>query len=557
MKRRDSQITVTDLFCGAGGSSIGAEAAGARLVMAANHWRLAIDTHNSNFPNADHDCADISQVDPRRYPRTDILIASPECTTHSMARGRRPERTLFDDSPAGIEELERSRVTMWDVVRFAEHHRYDICVVENVVEIRRWAPFEAWLQAMHALGYEHRAVYMNSMVAHPTPQSRDRIYVVFWRPENPAPDLRFDAAAWCGRHGDVEAVQSWKRPDRPYGKYRTQYVYRCPECGGVAFPYAFPAASAIDWSLPTQLIGERDKPLAEATMRRIQAGLEKYGHSAVVAAAGNTYERHPGVRAWPTNEPLPTQATTAQHALVVDTAYQDTNRSLVRSVQEPLTAQTGHATKALVVPLRTHGKAAPTDRSVMPTIVAGNAGHALLVPPGGTWNDDARPVTEPMRARTSIESEGVLVPPGFIVKQYTPRGRDEQMAKPLTEPLGTVTAQDHHSLVAMPFLVPYNRTGQPLPVSDPMGTVDTRDRRALVQPQADLVRVEECGFRMLKPHEIKAAMAFPRDYVILGNQGQQVRQCGNAVTPPVMDRILSRCIASLRRTGRKAMRRAA
>ena len=32
-------ITVTDLFCGAGGSSLGAEAVpGVQLVMAANHW---------------------------------------------------------------------------------------------------------------------------------------------------------------------------------------------------------------------------------------------------------------------------------------------------------------------------------------------------------------------------------------------------------------------------------------------------------------------------------------------------------------------------------------
>lgn len=35
-------LTVTDLFCGAGGSSIGAETAGAQLRMAANHWQLAV-----------------------------------------------------------------------------------------------------------------------------------------------------------------------------------------------------------------------------------------------------------------------------------------------------------------------------------------------------------------------------------------------------------------------------------------------------------------------------------------------------------------------------------
>ena len=86
--------TCTDLFCGAGGSSLGAEAAGMQLVMAANHWETAIEVHQHHFPDAGHDCADISQVDPRRYPKTDVLLASPECfpagTLVATARGQVP-----------------------------------------------------------------------------------------------------------------------------------------------------------------------------------------------------------------------------------------------------------------------------------------------------------------------------------------------------------------------------------------------------------------------------------------------------------------------------------
>src|SRR3954470_3444881 len=121
-RRAWSDITVTDQFCGAGGSSIGATKAGLRVRMAMNHWDLAIETHNTNFPNTDHDCCDISASDPRRYPSTDILITSPECTTHSPAGGNRrskPQRDLFVptiDDPA----VARSRATMWDVPRFAE-----------------------------------------------------------------------------------------------------------------------------------------------------------------------------------------------------------------------------------------------------------------------------------------------------------------------------------------------------------------------------------------------------------------------------------------------------
>jgi DNA (cytosine-5)-methyltransferase 1 len=57
--------------------------------------------------------------------------------------------------------------------------------------------------------------------------------------------------------------------------------------------------------------------------------------------------------------------------------------------------------------------------------------------------------------------------------------------------------------------------------------------------------VEDCGFRMLEPHEIGRAMAFRDDYVVLGNKRQRVKQYGNAVTPPVMAMLIERCVASL------------
>ena len=124
-------LTITDLFCGAGGSGLGAAAAGYRLVMAANHWQQAILTHAANFPDTEHDCADVSQVDPRRYPTTDVLWASPECTNHSQAKARKRggegQPDLFGETLPD-EAAERSRATMWDVPRFAERHAYRAAV---------------------------------------------------------------------------------------------------------------------------------------------------------------------------------------------------------------------------------------------------------------------------------------------------------------------------------------------------------------------------------------------------------------------------------------------
>src|SRR5690349_6194706 len=144
MARKKSYITVTDQFCGAGGSSQGAKAildkVGGEIKLALNHWKLAIETHNTNFPDTMHDCTDISACDPRRYPSTDILITSPECTNHSLAKGQKIAKKQMDLFNSGKIDAsaERSRATMWDVCRFADYHNYNAIIVENVVDARKW-----------------------------------------------------------------------------------------------------------------------------------------------------------------------------------------------------------------------------------------------------------------------------------------------------------------------------------------------------------------------------------------------------------------------------------
>ncbi len=535
-------LTVTDLFCGAGGSSLGAEAAGARLRMAANHWRLAIETHNSNFPNADHDCADVSQVDPRRYPATDILIASPECTNHSQARSKKHDPNLFNLQ--GDPAAERSRATMWDVPRFVEAHRYQAIVVENVVEARNWPPFGAWLQAMAAYGYDHEILFLNSMIAPPTPQSRDRMYVVFWRAGNRRPQLKIEIPAWCPTCSRlVQAQQIYKRPERPWGKYRQQYLYRCTTCKGVAWPYVVPAAEAIDWELPAPRIADRLKPLAAATRRRIEVGLDRFARPMLAQIAGHTFERPGYARIWPVDRPSPAMTTTLAHALVLPIHHGPKGPG-ARPITIPWPTQTGRQEHALVVPLRTHGTARPAETMPFPTLVAGNQGMAVLpfiAELRGGWSE-ARPITDPLATVTAGgQHHGLVTPPAFVLKNYGD-GSDPSMAHPVTDPLGTVTTVDHHSVVMLPFTVDYHGNGRAHAVTDPLGTQTAVDRHGLVEPALE---VDDCGFRMLEPHEIGAAMAFPADYVVLGSKRDRVRQYGNAVTPPVMSLILQRVIESL------------
>ncbi|WP_435110135.1 DNA cytosine methyltransferase [Nocardiopsis synnemataformans] len=349
-------ITLSDFFCGAGGSSTGAiQVPGVTVRLAANHWQLAVDTHQANHQDALHDTADLSQVDPRRYPTTDIAWLSPSCTNHSIAKGvarslQQPD--LFGETLPD-QAAERSRATMWDVIRFAEHHRYRAIVVENVVDAREWVLWPAWSTALSTLGYDFKVVSLNSMHAQAlgagAPQSRDRLYVVAWRRGERAPELdRWTRpTATCPTHGTVSAIQAWKNPAKKVGKYRTQYVWRCPqvECRNtVVEPAVRPASDAIDWDLPAQRIGDRAKPLAEKTMKRIRDGFAAYARPLLVPAGGTWNDTaypvdHPmrtrttreteGVafpdliapyygtsQARPASEPLPTVTTVERHALL-------------------------------------------------------------------------------------------------------------------------------------------------------------------------------------------------------------------------------------------------
>jgi len=315
---KDSTITVTDLFCGAGGSSLGAAASGAEIKLGLNHWRLAIETHNTNFPDADHDCVDISVCNPRYYPSTRVMIASPECTNHSLARGRKRERqpNLFNNGkrdPAA----ERSRATMWDIPRFTEIHDYDLIVVENVIEARTWQFFPAWLHAMRLANYEYKILYINSMFVHPTPQSRDRIYVIFWKKKFDPPDLELRPTAYCPECDKrVGAVQSWRNHDRPWGRWRRQYDYRCPWCAEVVTPFYYAAFNVINWSNPGKRIGDRKRPLKPRTIERIEYGLEKFSRQILIVETAYTYAGAERVTS-ATIESLPTQTTRQTMAIAV------------------------------------------------------------------------------------------------------------------------------------------------------------------------------------------------------------------------------------------------
>ena len=144
-------ITATDLFAGAGGSSEGLRQAGIRIVMAANHSRIAVATHQKNHPDTEHRCADLSETDWRTFPSTHVGWISPSCVWHARSGGRKRP-------PAEVERLRADagaidRATAFAAIEAAEVHRYPVLIIENVVEFRDWSLYPWWLDGLRALGY--------------------------------------------------------------------------------------------------------------------------------------------------------------------------------------------------------------------------------------------------------------------------------------------------------------------------------------------------------------------------------------------------------------------
>jgi DNA (cytosine-5)-methyltransferase 1 len=159
-------VRAIDLFGGFGGFTEGANQAGVEVVWAANHWPLAVRTHELNHPDVEHACQDLRQADWTALPAFDLLLASPACQGHS--RASQPKRRPFHDA---------LRASAWAVIDCAEMTQPRAIIVENVPSFASWTLFDVWVMALEKLGY----VVTTSIVRAShlgVPQRRDRLFVV-------------------------------------------------------------------------------------------------------------------------------------------------------------------------------------------------------------------------------------------------------------------------------------------------------------------------------------------------------------------------------------------
>lgn len=467
-------IRVADLFCGAGGESTGilqamAEAGEKVDLAAVNHWDVAIDTHTRNHPKARHFCASIQTLNPlevfRARDKVDLLWASPECTHHSNARGGRPCS-------------DQGRASSWLTLKWLSELYVRRVILENVPEFTNWGPlgadgrplasrrgasFEAFLSALRSLGYRVEWQMLCS-ANYGAATTRTRFFL--------------QAVRGGGRI-------TWPEPT---------HAERPGLLGEKAWT---PARDIIDWNLRGESIRDRKRPLAPATMARIEAGIKRYwgewAEPFLVLLRGTGTTRDMG-------KPLPAMTAGGQHlGLVQPFVLHQMTPGRPRQVEEPLPTITGHSGHALVEPLLvtlTHGGRISRLDKPMPTVTCAHRGEQAVIEPF------------------------ILPPLG-----YHHRDGKANRARGMKQPLQTVTSRGGGHVVE-PFLVHYYGNGQSAPVRVPLATLTSKDHFGLVEGQPVGLDVT---FRMLKPHELAAAMSFPKGYDFAGNISDKVKQIGNAV----------------------------
>jgi DNA (cytosine-5)-methyltransferase 1 len=173
-------IRTLDLFCGGGGSSWGAQAAGADIVCGVDAWDIATATFKANFPNAIAVNRLLSQKSGPTLldglGKIDLIIASPECTNHTCAKGQRPRD-------------EKSKRTARYVLKFARELAPRWLVLENVVHMRSWKGYDPLINELEELGYNVLPQVLDATQLG-VPQTRRRLFLLCDLKQEPEPILR-------------------------------------------------------------------------------------------------------------------------------------------------------------------------------------------------------------------------------------------------------------------------------------------------------------------------------------------------------------------------------
>ncbi|HEX4302865.1 MAG TPA: DNA cytosine methyltransferase [Rhizomicrobium sp.] len=444
--KRQRKILVADLLCGAGGSSTGAEKALKTLglemeLVCLNHWPTAIKTHELNHPKARHYVQDIATVRPHLIVPEgylDLLMASPTCTHHSVARGGKPTS-------------DQQRSDPWHIIPWFTELRVKTAIIENVWEFTSWGPvdtrtgkpilsrkgeyFRAWVDTIWKLGATSVEWRKLNAANYGEATTRQRFIM----------KIRFDgkSMAWA-------PLTHHKREEGKLDLFPGMKPWR-------------PAREIIDWKLKGKSIFNRKKPLAAKTLARIYAGAVKFNWPEPFKEALRKHmEVAVGLRAAP------------------ETSY--IREREVAGLVQPRTPEWDAARSAdpALITLRNHMAASSVDAPA-PTIAA-NGNHIGLAQPimlKQNFRRDSVSVDSPAPTIMTEARIGLAEP---VIVRTNMHGRLSPGARGVEDPLMTITT-DGGIAVAEPVIMNGRKGNQAKSVStDPVPTLDTKGGVWLAEP---------------------------------------------------------------------------
>lgn len=397
---------IIDCFAGGGGASTGIEKAFGRPVdIAINHDPEAIRMHKVNHPHTLHLTEDIFEVDLEKYVggrHVAFMWASPDCTSHSKAKGGQPR-------------LNGLRILPWAVYKHARAIKPDVIIMENVEEIQEWGPLdekgypikdrkgeEYWkfMHSMEAIGYSWEC---HELVAadYGAPTTRKRWYAVLRRDGE---QIGFPAKTHS-KNASIPGTEKWE------------------ECGKL-----------FDWSDLGKSIFDRSKPLADKTQKRIASGIMKYvvenktpyivddAGAAAFLIQYHSEQKDGGCRGQSLDEPIKTIDTSNRYGLVSAFITKFYKTGIGSECSEPI-----HT-------------------------ITTSPGHFGLVSAFLTsyyGNGTEQGCTEPLRTITTKDRFGLVS--AFLIKYYG--GFYDGVGSELSDPIHTIETKDRFGLVSVPIVI--------------------------------------------------------------------------------------------------------
>ncbi|MGC3945295.1 MAG: DNA cytosine methyltransferase [Chryseolinea sp.] len=566
-------IIFIDLFCGAGGVTTGIERAkafgkkAAKVIVGVNHDPVAIQSHGLNHKHVLHYVEDVRKVamlpmqqlveyNRKKYPHAaTALWVSAECTNYSKAKGGKPKNADSRTLPEAI-------------YRYVEALNLDYIFVENVVEFLSWGPldengkpvsrdngkdFQRWKKKICSYGYDYDHRVLNA-ADFGAMTKRSRYFAQFARTGLPI--------VW---------------PEATHAKDPAKFgIFGSDLKPWVAVKHA------LNLDDHGESIFNRKKPLVEATLSRIYAGLVKF-------------------------------VANGKHDTFFSQRFGGNPKSKITSIDEPSRTITGsggnlNLVKAQFITKRFSGKPQHKNNSLNepgPTITTSanmDLVQAFLVKNfSGEVNDKVKSIEEPGPTLTtkpqtsfvnakflslyfsnggeygSIEmpaaSMGTKDTYALVNTQFINRELKNDTGTDLNQPMGALLTNPKVNLVTTKqYLLNPQFTSKGGSIEDPAFTLIARMDKApphivTVEPgnvvaiaiydtdSPMMIKIKEfmaeygivdIMMRMLHVPELLQIQGFPKDYYLAGSKTHQKKFIGNSVPPPVAEAIVAAASSAFR-----------